>query len=305
MSVICTRCGSANVACEAIVNPNGNVFRRYTDESFLYGQCEDCGTYPELTDPDEVKMDIDRLYREFKSYSDTEPDYANCRIVYKDDGNDLNVKISLKADDKATAMDESIFYHCDSISDLKSLAEYGGEDFILVECFRFDKWTEEDLMCRKTYGMIMDGTEIEVTGREVRDFYGPYFPLEKDFIEKYGARHTARCKLYRTQHVLLTPMTISQIISTGNLLEIGGNVSFRIKLHFHWHVEICRESMERYPPFQYIINAYCLDCPETFVRRYTCFEKALLHCLNNFNENINVKNKYDSINEYLSTHKYL
>lgn len=35
MSVICTRCGSTDVACEAIVNPNGNVFMRYTDESFL------------------------------------------------------------------------------------------------------------------------------------------------------------------------------------------------------------------------------------------------------------------------------
>ncbi len=58
MSVICTRCVSTNVACEAIVNPNGNVFKRYTDESFLYGQCEDCGTCPELTDPDEVKMDL-------------------------------------------------------------------------------------------------------------------------------------------------------------------------------------------------------------------------------------------------------
>lgn len=142
MSVICTRCGSTNVACEAIVNPNGHVFKRYTDKSFLSGQCEDCGTYPELIDPDEVKMDIDRLYQEFKSYSDTEPDYASCRIVYKDDGDELDVKISLKADDKATAMDESIFYYCDSISDLKSLAEYGGEDFILVECFRFDKCTD-------------------------------------------------------------------------------------------------------------------------------------------------------------------
>ena len=137
MNVICTRCGSTNVACEAIVNPNSNVFKRYTDESFLYGQCEDCGTYPELTDPDEVKMDIDRLYQEFKSYSDTEPGYANCRIVYKNDGNDLNVKISLKAD-------ERIFYHCDSISDLKSLAEYGGEDFIMVQCYQFDNWAGDN-----------------------------------------------------------------------------------------------------------------------------------------------------------------
>lgn len=59
--------------------------------------------------------------------------------MYKNDGDDLDVKISLKADDKAVVMDESIFYHCDSIPYLKSLAEYGGEDFILVECFQFDK----------------------------------------------------------------------------------------------------------------------------------------------------------------------
>lgn len=84
------------------------------------------------------------MYREFKSYSDTKPDYANCRIVYKNDGDDLNVKISLKADDKAAAMDQRIFYHCDSISDMKGLAEYGCEDFILVECFRFDNWTEDN-----------------------------------------------------------------------------------------------------------------------------------------------------------------
>ena len=146
MSVICTRCGSTNVACEAIVNPNGNVFKRYTDESFLYGQCENCDTCPELTDPDEVKLDIDRLYREFKSYSDTEPDYADCRIVYKDDGNEHDIKISLKADDKSAAMEESIFYYCNCLSDFKSLAEYGCEDFILVGCYRFGKWAEEECL---------------------------------------------------------------------------------------------------------------------------------------------------------------
>lgn len=48
--------------------------------------------------------------------------------MYKDDGDDLDVKISLKADDKAIAMDKSVFYHYNSISDLKSLAEYGGEE---------------------------------------------------------------------------------------------------------------------------------------------------------------------------------
>ena len=144
MSVICTRCGSTNVACEAVISPNGYVFKRYSDESFLYGQCENCDTYPELTDPDDVKRSVDKLYQEFMSHSGTEPDYVDCRIVYKNDGNDLDVKISLKADDKSAAMDERIFYHCDSISDLKSLAEYGGEDFIMVQCYQFDNWAGDN-----------------------------------------------------------------------------------------------------------------------------------------------------------------
>lgn len=305
MSIICTRCGSTNVACEAIVNPNGNVFKRYTDESFMYGQCEDCGTYPELTDPDEVKMDINRLYQEFKSYSDTEPDYANCRIVYKDDGDDLDVKISLKADDKATAMDESIFYHCDSISDLKSLAEYGGEDFILVECFRFDKWTDEELWLRETYRVKVEDVTIEISGKEIRDFYGKRYPLDRSFLEKSGARHAAKCKWLRSQGDLLKPNMVPKLLIKGNGLGHNNSLAFRIQYLFQWHVEIRREADDSYLPYKYVMNAVCLDNPQSIDRRYTSFDKALLHCLNLFNDNTQIPDKYISINDYLSQHKCL
>lgn len=54
MKVICTQCGGINVACEAMINPNDKKFRNYTDEAFLYGWCEDCGT--ELSSPMSIKL---------------------------------------------------------------------------------------------------------------------------------------------------------------------------------------------------------------------------------------------------------
>lgn len=105
--------------------------------------------HAELTDTDKVQQEIDILYRSFIDSYETEPDYADCRIVYKDDGNEHDIKISLKVDDKSAAMEESIFYYCDCLSDFKSLAEYGCEDFILVGCYRFGRWTEEELSNNK------------------------------------------------------------------------------------------------------------------------------------------------------------
>ena len=36
-NVICCKCGSTNVTCEAMINPNTKDFDHYTDESFQYG----------------------------------------------------------------------------------------------------------------------------------------------------------------------------------------------------------------------------------------------------------------------------
>lgn len=48
-----------------------------------------------------------------------------------------------------------------------------------------------------------------------------------------------------------------------------------------------------------LVSTYCLDNPQCFNRRYTTLEKALLHCLNGFNENAAIKDRYHSIGEYL------
>lgn len=70
MSIRCCKCGGTKVTCEALINPNTKEFDHYTDESFLYGWCDDCKEGTVLTDVDEVKRTIDTQYREFIEAND-------------------------------------------------------------------------------------------------------------------------------------------------------------------------------------------------------------------------------------------
>lgn len=135
MKVICTKCSGMNVACEAMINPNDNSFRNYTDEAFIYGWCDDCKDGVVLSDIDEVKEDMDKFYADFCAEHGKEPLYAQCSIVWKDEKfvepTPVIIKLSADVDD---ATDDKVFYYCNSIGQLKSLAEFGCEDFVITEC---------------------------------------------------------------------------------------------------------------------------------------------------------------------------
>lgn len=188
---------------------------------------------------------------------------------------------------------------------MKSLAEYGGEDFILVECFRFDKWTDEELWLRETYRVELDYATMDISGQEIRDFYGERYPLDREFIEKSGTRHAAECKWLRSHGDLLNPSMVPELLIKGNELEYGRSLSFRIRHHFQWFVRIHREADDSYLPYKYGMKAVCLDNPQSIGRRYTSFDDALLRCLNHFNENAGIPDRYESINDYLSKHNCL
>lgn len=85
-NIVCSRCGSANVRCEAMVNPNTKGFDHFTDEAFYYGWCENCGLGVALTDKEEIRNEILEKYHRFKKENACEPHYANCRIVQRDSG---------------------------------------------------------------------------------------------------------------------------------------------------------------------------------------------------------------------------
>lgn len=66
-----------------------------------------------------------------------------------------------------------------------------------------------------------------------------------------------------------------------------------------WKITIRRED-DMYLPFKFALEGKKLGTNETWNRRYTEIEKAILHIVNNFNENVSIKNKYSNIEEYLN-----
>lgn len=136
MSVICSKCGCADVLCEAMINPNTKVFENYTDESFLYGWCNVCQTGRTLTDVEDVKAIIDNNFSKFCEKNGCEPGYVICTIVWKDDNGCEEVKIKMSSDSRD---DDDFFFYCDSLTELKALCDCGGEDFIIIGFIGFEK----------------------------------------------------------------------------------------------------------------------------------------------------------------------
>ena len=118
-----------------MINPNTKDFDHYTDDSFQYGWCDNCKTGVVISDTSEVKKGISQKYKEFTETYNTEPQLALCRIIWKDDMKETEVSIALE--NIPEEHDDAIFFYCDSLSDFMALAEYGGEDFIVTECFNF------------------------------------------------------------------------------------------------------------------------------------------------------------------------
>lgn len=137
MSTICTKCGGTDVSCEAMINPNNKEFKHYTDESFLYGWCENCKTGVILTDTAEIQAEIQQKFDAFVKENGEGPHYVNCHIVWKDTNDNYDVKIQLSND---TGEDDDIFFYCSSLNGLKSLATFGGEDFIVTEVYGYENF---------------------------------------------------------------------------------------------------------------------------------------------------------------------
>ena len=67
--------------------------------------------------------------------------YADCVIRWRDTLETEEARIAL-AMDSDTEKDDEIFFYCDSLDDLKSLADKGGEDFTVAGCLGFGIYEE-------------------------------------------------------------------------------------------------------------------------------------------------------------------
>lgn len=297
-NIVCSRCGSANVRCEAMVNPNTKGFDHFTDEAFYYGWCENYGLGGALTDKEEIRNEILEKYHRFKKENACEPHYANCRIVQRDSGQVKDVRIMLSPD---TGMaDDGIFFYCHTLERLIGLSVPGRESFTLTECFGFALLTDREKMERQVFKHEADGKPVIVTGREVLLFYGEHYGIRPEELKQYATEYCCHIKHYREYgYPLLDRSLVKKMLEEEERITKGETRSFTLRIHFPWHVKIIKEDNPEYAPYRYALNAYCLDNPQCFNRRYTTLEKALLHCLNGFNENAAIKDRYHSIGEYL------
>ena len=155
----------------------------------------------------------------------------------------------------------------------------------------------------KTYEYQFGEEKIVVTEDEVRLFYPEEYRLTEQDIEQFAGYHTAERKYYRMDDCRLTPELVRRLLDEEHLMKAGESDSFTIQLYFLWHVRI-RKEPANLAPFKYALNACCLDNIQSFSRRYTTLEKALLHCLNGFNENAAVRDRYQSLQEYFHKHTH-
>ena len=195
-----------------------------------------------------------------------------------------------------------MFFSCNSLHALESLAKFGKEPFIVTECYGFKTFTEEEISDEKAYEYEFGDEKIVVTGKEVRAFYSEVYRLTAQDIEQFAAYNTAKRKYYRKNDCQLTPEFVRRLLDE-DLMKAGESDSFTIQLFFLWYVRIRREP-ENLAPFKYALEACCLDNVQTFSRRYITLEKALLHCLNGFNENAVIPNRYQSLQNYFCRHTH-
>ena len=301
MSIICTRCGGTQVVCEATVNPNTQVITEISDDSLQFGQCETCKARSVLTDVEKTKADIKSGFAEFVKVNGRKPHYADCRIVWKDTNDSEDVKIRLL--DSGEGIETGMFFFCNSLHALESLAGFGKEPFIVTKCYGFKTFTEEEISDEKTYEYEFGDDKIVVTGKEARAFYSEKYRLTAQDIEQFAAYNTAKRKYYRKNDCQLTPELVQRLLDEEHLMKAGESNSFTIQLFFLWHVRI-RKEPENLAPFKYALEACCLDHIGTFSRRYITLEKTLLHCLNAFNENAVIPNRYQSLQDYFCRHTY-
>ena len=133
MSIICTRCGGTQVVCEATVNPNTKVITEISDDSLQFGRCETCKARSVLTDVEKTKAAIKSGFAGFVEANGRKPHYASCRIVWKYTNDSEDVKIRLLESGESIGND--MFFSCNSLHALESLAEFGKEPFIVTECY--------------------------------------------------------------------------------------------------------------------------------------------------------------------------
>jgi len=92
----------------------------------------------------------------------------------------------------------------------------------------------------------------------------------------------------------LTKKYIEITLREEKLWKVGESDTFNFK---NWELTLRKEE-EVYRPFIFSINGKN-DNGSHWCRRYKSMKNAFLHVVNGFNENSNIKNEYQSIDDFI------
>ena len=166
--IVCSICGGTDVKCAAVIDPNTKQFIDFEYEAFLDGECSLCGNIA-LTDPDEVKTDMDKRWKEYMKLHHTVPNYARCDIVRHGDCDGCESAFIRIGGPENAVEKHRIVAVCRDLEELKTLTVPDSDrEFAVVECqlFEFHEVLED-----KTYNIEVDDRTVSVTTKEVLDFY--------------------------------------------------------------------------------------------------------------------------------------
>ena len=97
----------------------------------------------------------------------------------------------------------------------------------------------------------------------------------------------------------MTKEYVFRTLKEEHLWKEGESDTFKVMINGNPWVITLRREESIYEPFRFSLTGKHIGTNETWSRRYVQMEKAFLHILNNFNENVNVKDKYKHIEEWL------
>lgn len=92
----------------------------------------------------------------------------------------------------------------------------------------------------------------------------------------------------------LTKKYIETTLQEERLWKVGEADTFSFK---GWELTLRKEE-KIYKPFTYSVVGN-KNNGSSINRRYTSMENAFLHIVNGFNENVNIKNRYQSISDFI------
>jgi hypothetical protein len=114
------------------------------------------------------------------------------------------------------------------------------------------------------------------------------FKIRKWRVDKM--KENKNCTVFQ----MLTKDYIKQTLKEEKLWKIGESDSFSFGI---WNLNLRKEE-EKYNPYNYSVSGYS-ENGSSISRRYITMEGAFLHMLNSFNENVNIKNSYITLEDAL------